>query len=672
LSSPRDTQKDFDLVTFSAITIALLVTTAGFCFSAGWTARRISTSGRDVELKRNVYEAKGAIPQLESTLRNRDQRITMLTTEAQSLRDRLTQAEAAAAQKEAEIVKRDREIRLARSELQIVKDGSIGGVENPDLVDGADIDTDPHAEADPKIVIEMKRLEARYESLKKGLIQRDDRIAALEQELAGGPGKRSVQILEQELADLQVAAELAQTTLAARDTLIRDLQAKLQADVEQRELLETLTKRRGDANRNLKENYAKLEAQLPKLMETLKQRGDIITEREATIAMLDADLSHVRGEKAAREATIVELEGKLAAQREQIAQQTSNYQTQKQHLHQVEQRADMLAHEVAETTKALQASHGLVRERDAAMEAKDARLQGVDEKLREQGNTMASLQKLLKDRDFKIDSLVADLAGAEAKANAARDEVAKQIAANHALQRNLGKWEQRVTTLQAALAESGNAAQANQAQAQERDVAVEERDARLRDIDAKVREQAEQIVSLQGVISARDDEVEALNADIAALRMKLVAASAQPAAPVQSAPLQMADELPIAAPVAAAPAHDVDEQVAAANQRADRTERELNSNAREMKTMKAQLAELETRCASLDGLLRGKDATLTERARRIEDLQDQLMRLEARVDERNREIADLKRARDEAPPAPSPYMVARNNPISYTPQTKPI
>ena len=661
-------------MTLSAITIALLVTTAGVCFSAGWTARRISTSGRDVELKRNVYEAKGAIPQLESTLRNRDQRITMLTTETQSLRDRLTQAEAAAAQKDTEIVKRDREIRLARSELQIVKDGSIGGVENPDLVDGVDLDPEPGAGADPKVAIEMKRLEARYESLKKGLIQRDDRIAALEQQLAGGPGKRSVEILEQELADLQAASELAQATLATRDALIRDLQAKLQADVEQRELLETLTKRRGDANRNLKENYAKLEAQLPKLMDTLKQRADIITEREASIAVLDADLSHVRGEKADREATIAELETKLAAQREQIAQQTSNYQTQKQHLHQVEQRADMLSHEVAETTKALQASHALVRERDAAMEAKDARLQGVDEKLREQGNTMASMQKLLKDRDFKIDSMAADIAGFEAKANAAREEVAKQIAANHALQRSVGKWEQRVGTLTAALAESGNTAQANaqanQAQAQERDVAVEERDARLRDIDTKVREQAEQIVSLQGVIAARDDVVEALNADIAALRMKLVEASATANTPAQPAPLQMTDEVPVAA-VAATPAHDVDEQVAAANQRADRTERELNSNAREIKSMKAQLAELETRCASLDGLLRGKDATLTERARRIEDLQDQLMRLEARVDERNREITDLKRARDEAPPTPSPYVAARNNP-SYNPQSKPI
>ena len=76
-------------MTLSFITIALLVTTAGVCFGLGWTARRVSTSGREVELKRNVYEAKGAIPQLESTLRNRDQRISTLQGEMQALRDRL-------------------------------------------------------------------------------------------------------------------------------------------------------------------------------------------------------------------------------------------------------------------------------------------------------------------------------------------------------------------------------------------------------------------------------------------------------------------------------------------------------------------------------------------------------------------------------------------------------
>ena len=642
------------------ITIALLATTAGVCFSLGWTARRVSTSGREDELKRNVYEAKGAIPQLESTLRNRDQRINMLQTESQALRDRLTQAEAAVAQKDAEIVKRDREVRLARSELQIVKDGSIGL--DPDIVDGADgADADAVPDGtDPKIAIEMKRLEARYESLKKGLVQRDDRIAELEQKLQGGPGKRSTQILEEEITDLQAAAELAQATLAARDATIQDLQTRLQQDIEQRELLETLTKRRGDANRTLKESYTKLEAQLPKLMDQLNARGDTIAEREASIALLDADLAHVRSEKAEREATIVDLDAKLAAGREQIAQYVANQQTQKQHLHQLEQRIDMLTHEVAETTKALQASHALVRERDAALEAKDARLSTIDEKLREQSNTVASMQKLLKDRDFKIDSITADLAGAEAKATAAREEVAKQLAQNQALQRSLTKWEQRVSVLTAALADSGTAAQAaTQAQTLQH-AAAEDRDTQLRDNEAKLQEHEQTIAQLRSALSAREGELETLTADIAALRTQRH--------DVESA--QAITMAPTVAPAGDASPQSIGEHAAAANLRAERTERELNANARELKTLKTQLAELETRCASLDGLLRGKDATLTERARRIEDLQDQLVRLEARIDERNQQITDLKRARDESP-APSPYAAARAT-HAYNPQSKPL
>src|SRR4029453_9044702 len=141
----------------------------------------------------------------------------------------------------------------------------------------------------------------------------------------------------------------------------------------------------------------------------------------------------------------------------------------------------MMTHEVAETTKALQATHALVRERDASLEAKDLRLQTVDEKLREQGNTLASMQKLLKDRDFKIDSLTADIAAADAKATAAREEMTNRAEQNQALHGNVAKWEQRVGGLSTALAESGNVAQGSQAQVQERDVAIDEREAQLRE-----------------------------------------------------------------------------------------------------------------------------------------------------------------------------------------------
>jgi chromosome segregation ATPase len=118
---------------------------------------------------------------------------------------------------------------------------------------------------------------------------------------------------------------------------------------------------------------------------------------------------------------------------------------------------------------------------------------------------------------------------------------------------------------------------------------------------------------------------------------------------------------------------DADEQPVAAMS-TDRTERELNATMRELKTLRGHVAELETRCTSLDGLLRGKDATLTERARRIEDLQDQMARLEARIDERNQQIAELKRTREEPAPQPSPYAAARatTTTIQYTGQSKPM
>jgi len=661
-------------VTFSVLTLVLIAAISAVCFTLGWTARRVSSSGREVELKRNVYEAKGAIPQLESTLRNREQRINVLQGEAQSLRERLTQVESAAAQKDTEIVKRDREIRLARSELQIVKDGSIGLEVDPDLFVESDIDTATPAGSDPKLAAEFKKLEARYESLKRGLIQREDRIAALETELQGGQGKASTRILEQELADQQAAAELAQATLAARDAMIRDLQTRVEQDVEQRELLESLTKRRGDTNRTLKDNYTKLEAQLPKLTEALKTRADVITEREASIALLDADLTQVSAEKAAHEATIADLEAKLAAGTDQISQQTANYLTQKQHLHEVEQRVGMLTHEVAETTKALQLSQALVRERDAALVARDTRVQSTDEKLREQGNTVASLQKTVKDRDFKIDGLVADMAAVSAKLATAHEEATRQLAHSESLQRDLNKWEQRVGVLNGALTESDNAAQATQTQAHEHDAALEGRDARLRDSKARMLEYTNTIAALRKTLASRDTEVASLAADSATLRTRLAESAAQIQAGAsikndEAAEPVSANDAPHTNAAGDATLQAIDAQLTTMTQRAERTERELNSTARELKTLRVQTAELETRCSSLDGLLRGKDASLTERARRIEDLQDQLQRLETRIDERNAQISELKRLHDEPPP--SAYAAARNTKPAYTSHPKP-
>ncbi len=614
-------------MTFSLVSIAFIATVAGLCFAFGWTARRIASTGKEVELKRTVYEAKGAIPQLESSLRNRESRIVTLQAEAQALRDRLTQAESASAQKDTEIVKRDREIRLARSELQIVKDGSVGLEVNPELIDGDYCEVAADASSDPKMAADFKKLESRYDALKRGLIQREDKIAELEAQLSGGDGKPAARVLEQELAETQSAAEAAQAALAAKDATIRELQTRIEQDIEQREQLESLTKRRGDTNRTLKDNFAKLESELPRLQEQLKVRSDTIAERDANIASLDNQLTHVIAERAQRDTTILGLETKLAASENQIAQQTSNMLTHRQQLREVEQRVEMLTREVAETTKALQTSQAALRERDATIVTRDSKLHSTDDKLREQGNTVATLQNALKDRDFRIEGLVADKAAVEARLAAALTNTTGDASA---------------PTLKVVSTEP------------------EAADTQTRPRDTQT------IAALRKTLATRDTEIADLHADATGLKMQLTAANAR----IHSG--ESADAAaPAPVPSAAGDAGTVEAQLALMTQRAARGQKELTAAARELKTLKAQITELETRCSSLDALVRGKDATLTERARRIEDLQDQMLRIEARVDERNQQIENLKRMREEQPPPGSVPLRNLNNPIQYTSGPKP-
>src|SRR5262249_45144249 len=256
------------------------------------------------------------------------------------------------------------------------------------------------------------------------------------------------------------------------------------------------------------------------------------------------------------------------------------------------------------------------------------------------------------------------------------------------LQRSVAKWEQRVEVLTKALSESGQAAQAAQAaaeaaahaketQAYERDAAVEEREQKLRESDGQLSELTAAIAALKQAVAERDQQIDALNADAATLRMQRAESSnnvALSASAASAEPMSDETDAPPTLIPGDVPSPDADAQLIAISQRADRSERELNATARELKALRAQHAELETRCGSLDDLLRGKDATLGERARRIEDLQDQLMRVEQRVDERNREIADLKRARDEAPGATqnAAFAASRNTTITYTSNNKPM
>ena len=85
---------------YLVLNIALfLIVAAGIGFGVGWVLRQQTGANQESEMRRGTMEIKSRIPQLETTIRNRDREMTRLNLElqdsqaripelAQSMRDR--------------------------------------------------------------------------------------------------------------------------------------------------------------------------------------------------------------------------------------------------------------------------------------------------------------------------------------------------------------------------------------------------------------------------------------------------------------------------------------------------------------------------------------------------------------------------------------------------------
>ncbi|NJN50422.1 MAG: hypothetical protein HC809_00095 [Gammaproteobacteria bacterium] len=387
---------DFDTVTWVLIALA-----AGVAFAAGWSVRRVLANGQEAELKRALYDSKGAIPQLEAAVRTRDQRVSNYQTEAEQLRSRISTLETTVSQRDTELVKRDRELRRVNSELSIAKEGGLAESMHPEfqMMEGDSSVQAPPADID----VRLKQAEVRYEALKRGLITRDDRIAALEETLAKSPARS----LETEIDALRSAHEDHAAQIASRDATIQALQSRAQEDAEQRAQFETLAKRRTETNRELKDKLFKFEAQLPKLMETLKSRGALIAERDASIKVLQQDLSDMTDERDARDRKIIGLE-------ETIVERDSHIVSHSAELSVRQQRIVSLQQELATTTANLTNTQATLRDREASLASQATKLTtavAATATLTQDRDQIAeSFKNAVRDRDFRIESLTDDVA----------------------------------------------------------------------------------------------------------------------------------------------------------------------------------------------------------------------------------------------------------------------
>jgi chromosome segregation ATPase len=580
---------------FSTLQLIVLAAAAAGAFALGWSIRRTIAGGQEAELKRSLYESKGAVPQLEAAVRTRDQRIGNYQTEAEQLRSRISALETSLAQKDNELVKRDRDLRRVSSELAIVKEGGDAGALHPEM-QMVDVDErsnnvpPPTGDGDAR----LKQIEARYEALKRGLIARDDRITELEATLNKSPARA----LESELDSLRKTMHGQAELLAERDATIKALQTRAQEDAEQRVQFETLAKRRTETNRELKEKLFKFEQKLPKLMETLKSRNDIIAERDTAIRGLRSNLAEVTGQRDGHERSIASLKDKLAERDSRLAVRDSELSARNEKI-------TLLQQQISNTEQMLTQTQTNLLDRERAIETLAAKLASAaevaDAAAQDKAQAVESLKSAVRDREFRIASLESE--GEQLKGAVARLEAdlaqATPLLATHQSELAAAK-----ASAQASIRDKDHAIESMKGALRDRDVRIHALTmeveqltrsvAELSDAAARTETHADKpsevlpeqqqdgvVASLQQALRDRDLRIDGLISDVD----RLTTTVSQLKANVTPAPVQ-SNVVPV-----------LESQLAEARRRAERAEDELLAAVREMKELRERIVELESPAA---------------------------------------------------------------------------
>ncbi|HEY5647541.1 MAG TPA: hypothetical protein VIS76_16435 [Pseudomonadales bacterium] len=278
----------------------VLVVIAVVCFLIG----RASASGarrREEALKREVLDAKASVPQLESQLRNRDQQIVRLQEEVGSLNERSNDLLRQQDQLNTELLRARREAKNLDSELSAVR-GARRSDDNL-VVDGFE-DELAGEPGNSAVVTQLKRTEALYERLKGALIQRDERIEALEERLRQPPGEAST--IDHELHEPEPSTDTKtlEDKISDQRGIIDRLEEQLSGLRKEKEMLEDLASRRSRSNRALKDASAQIEARVPALEQQLTERDRTIVAREASIKRYLDEIESARSTIATRDASI--------------------------------------------------------------------------------------------------------------------------------------------------------------------------------------------------------------------------------------------------------------------------------------------------------------------------------------------------------------------------------
>ena len=536
---------------------------------------RVSMSGarkREEMLKRDVLEAKASVPQLESSIRNRDLQISRLQEEVADLNERANtllrdQDRQANALRSAE-----REAKNLTSELNAVR-----GVRQADdnlVMEGFE-DEVAAEPGDSPIATQLRKTEALYEKLKGALIKRDERIEELELLLAGESSP--AEPLQAEAASSDEVRALEDRLTGYSET-IESLTEQVSELRKEKEMLEDLASRRSKSNRALKDASAEIEARVPALEQELAARDEIIVAREASIKRLLNDADTARNELAARDASIESLQADVATRDESLAASSSRQSELESIINRREERITGLEAELLTTLDLVKELQAQVEQAGCRLTEQQATVDRVNEQLARRDQVEESLNNTLRDRDFRIDALSGEKAALEA---ALRDaDAEKQAAHRSADQIRLEALDQQQLT------DKRQRAMDAEHEVAERQTAALKRE--IEDLNSNLAQHQQWMDKLKATLEERENRSKDQQQRLDEITAELDQANDQ--LRKRHDERQMADDA----------RHELEREIVSLKSKTEQTLAELSESAQTLSVYKSMLADKEFRIESLE------------------------------------------------------------------------
>ena len=271
------------LIAVGALVLALA------CFKLGWSFKSFGARRRETALQKDIRDARISVPQLESTLRSREQLLARLQDEVQAQKGRYIQLQGEQTERERLLKGAQTEIRHLTHELSAIKGKSVDSLEfdlglSNDAVGSV-------SEATSSLAEKLQSTEKLYEKLKAAVIERSQRIEVLERQLQEAEGGFSLGEPAM-LSNAEIDALHRQ--LDQRNRSISDLNAQVAQLKQEKEMVEDLAQKRSKSNRSLKDSKTDVEARKLELEQAVATHQKTISDRELSIHRLMSEVQVVR------------------------------------------------------------------------------------------------------------------------------------------------------------------------------------------------------------------------------------------------------------------------------------------------------------------------------------------------------------------------------------------